>query len=195
MKNCRWISFNQCKAAFAVALFVLTAALMSESQAQIKQSLKVRVNASPAVSVARIDASGQRAMTDEMQEVSGLFRGRARSRDTIRVGPGFSISALENITVLLSFTTPAQTRQGKIDSGAVRITCGYLNDGTTYFRRANFSNKSPIQLRLRNSNVLKQSMQLNSPLFVAYVFFLIDQRKEDLRNESPLQVSTVTVEF
>ena len=195
MTRSRWIRFDCCAATLTLALTVLTAALMNKSTAQIKQTLTVRVNAPPSVSVSGMDAGAQRAFTDEMPQISQMFQERSRGLDTISLGSGLSISSFENVTVLLSFTVPELTGQSKSDSGAVRITCGYLNDGTTYFRRATFSDKSPIQFRLRNSNLLKRSMQSNNPLFVAYVFFLIDQRKGGTRYERPMPVPTVTVEI
>jgi hypothetical protein len=195
MTKSRRIRFDRCAATLTLALMALTAALMTEGQAQIKQTLRVRVNASPLVSVARMDAGAQRAFADEMPQLSQMFRERSRGLDSVSLGSGFSISSFENITVKLSFTTPGGARQRENDSDAVRILCGYLNDGTTYFRRATITDKSPIQFRLRNSNLLERSMQLTNPLFVAYVFFLIDQRKGETRYESPMPVPTVTVEF
>ena len=195
MTKCRWIGFDRCAATLTVALIALTGALVSESQAQIKQTLRVRVNASPSVSVSKLDAGAQIAFEDELPRLTERFQGRTGRADSMRLGPGFSISAYENISVQLSFTTPMQPTHGKDDSGAVRITCGYLNDGTTYFRRATIAKKSPIQFRLRNNSLLKSSMQFNNPLFVAYVFFLVNQRKEETKNGNALPVSTVTVEF
>ncbi|MGA3245288.1 MAG: hypothetical protein ABSE41_11770 [Bacteroidota bacterium] len=195
MTKYRWIRFDCCAATLSVALMALTATLMSECQAQIKQTLRVRVNASPSVSVARMDEGARRIFADEMPQQTEMFQGRTRGADSVSLGSGFLISAYENITVLLSFTTPAGTRQSSNSSDATRITCGYLNDGTTYFRRATITNKNPIEFRLRNNGLLKRSMQFDNPLFVAYVFFLVDQRKEDRKNEGPMPVSTVTVEF
>ncbi len=195
MTNSRPIRFDRCVATLTLALMVLTVAFLNESMAQLTQTLRVRVSAPPSVSVSRMDAGAQRAIADEMPQLSQMFQERSRGLDTISLGSGLSILSLENVTVLLSFKVPEPKRRSKSDSGAVRITCGYLNDGTTYFRRATFSDKSPIQFRLRNSNLLKRSMQSNNPLFVAYVFFLIDQRKGETRYESQMPVPTVTVEI
>jgi hypothetical protein len=38
-------------------------------------------------------------------------------------------------------------------------------------------------------------MKFSNPLIVAYVFFLVNQPKEEKKNESPVSVSTVTVEL
>lgn len=195
MTKCRWSCSDHCKARLAVALMALTAAWMSEGQAQIKQTLRIRVNASPSVSVVRMDESARRIFADEMPRLTEMFQGRTRGMDSVSLGSGFLISAYENVSVLVSCTTPELKSHSSSDSGAVRITCGYLNDGTTYFRRATMTNKNRIEFRLRNNSLLKRSMQFDNPLFVAYVFFLVDQRKEDRKNESQMPVSTVTVEF
>jgi hypothetical protein len=195
MTNYRWICLDRYAATLIVALMALTAGSMNETPAQIKQTMRVNVNATPAVSVSRMDAGAQRAFADEMPQLVQLFQERSRGLDTISFGSRLSISSFENVTLLLSFTVPELIGQSKSDSSPVRITCGYLNDGTTYFRRATFSEKSPIRFRLRNKNLLKRSMQSNDPLFVAYVFFLIDQRKGETRYDGVMPVTTVTVEI
>ncbi len=195
MNQSRRIRSDRSAATITLGLMALAVVFLNKSIAQITQTLRVRVSAPSSVSVSRMDAGVQRAIEDEMPQLSQMFQERSRGLDTISLGSGLSISSLENVTVLLSFTVPELKGQTKSDSGLVRITCGYLNDGTTYFRRATFSDKSPIQFRLRNSNLLKRSMQSSNPLFVAYVFFLVDQRKGKTRYEGPMPVPTVTVEI
>ena len=124
-----------------------------------------------------------------------LGEGRVRGRDSVVIGPGLSISSFENVAVRVSFTKPIVLGLQKDDTNAVRIICGYLNDGTSYFRRATFTSKNSVEFRLRNINLLKQSIQFNNSLFVAYVFFLVDIRKEGYQYESSVPVSTVTVEI
>jgi hypothetical protein len=179
----------------AVSLMAIIAAFSSESQAQNKQSMKVKLNVSPSVSVGGMEAGAQRAFANEIPQLTQMFRGRAGGANSVRFGSGFALSAYENVSVLLSFTAPARARKSSNDADAARITCGYLNDGTTYFRRATITNKRAIQFQLMNNSLLKRSMKLNNPLFVAYVFFLITEPKEEKSNASPLPVSTVTVEF
>jgi len=195
MMKYRWIRFDHCMASLAVVLLALTAGLSGEIQAQIKPSLKIKLNVSPSITVSKIDAGAQSSFRGELAHLNELIPRQTGGADSVRFGSGFSISAYENITVLLRVTPPVQAGQRNKYSGAARILCGYLNDGTTYFRRATIANKSAIQLRLRNNNLLRRSMKLNNSLFVAYVFFLVNQRKEETKNGSPLPVSTVTVEF
>ena len=195
MTKFRWIRFDRCAATLTVALMMLTAAFTSESRAQIGPSLKIKLNVSPSINISKIDAGSQISLNEEMSHLNQLIPRQSKGADSVSFGSGFSISAYENIPVLLSFTTPVMVGKSNKHSGAVRILCGYLNDGTTYFRRATVTYKSVVQFRLRNNSLLKRSMKLNNPLFAAYVFFLTNQRKEDIKNEIPMPVSTVTVEF
>jgi len=196
MTKIRWIRFNRCAALLAVSLMAISAAFSSESQAQNKQSMKVKLSVSPSVSVGRMEAGVQQAFANEIPQLTQMFRGRAGEADSVSFGVGFALSAYENVAVLLSFTIPSRAGvRNDHASDAARITCGYLNDGTTYFRRATITNKSVIQFRLMNNSLLKRSMKLNNPLLVAYVFFVITQPKEGNSYASSLPVSTVTVEF
>jgi hypothetical protein len=137
----------------------------------------------------------QRSSIEGLSQQDVLIGERTGGVDSVFLGSGFSISAYENITVLLSFTPPVTADRSKNDSRAMRILCGYLNDGTTYFRRATITNKSAVQFRLRNKSLLKRSMKLNNPQFIAYVFFLVDQRQKNATVESQLPISAVTIEF
>lgn len=194
MTKTEWNRFDRCTAALAVALMALTAALMSESQAQVRQSLKVSVRALPSVSIAGMDGGVERALADDMLQLSKKFQDKTGGTGSASLSSGFSISAYENITVLLSFTKEGE-RWSNRNSDVLRIICGYLNDGTTCFKRATVVNKNPIQFRLRDNNLMKRSMQSDNPLFVAYVFFLIYGRKEETKHAITLPVPTVTVEF
>lgn len=195
MTKFRRIRFDCYAAALAVALITLTGGLSRESQAQIKPSLKIKLSVSPSINISKIDEGLQGVFTEELSHFKELIPGRKGGADSVSFGSGFSISSYENIAVILSFTVPEKVGKSNIRSSAARIRCGYLNDGTTYFRRARITDKSPLQFRLRNNSLLKRSMQFTNPQFVAYVFFMVIQRKELRRNGSPLPVSTVTVEF
>jgi hypothetical protein len=164
-------------------------------QAQNKQPMNVKLRVSPSVSVGGMEAGVQRAFANEIPQLTQMFRGRAAEADSVSFGSGFALSAYENITVLVGVTVPTFVGKSGDKPGAARITCGYLNDGTTYFRRAILTNKRVVQFRLMNSNLLKQSMKLDNPLFVAYVFFLITESKEEISHATSLPVSTVTVEY
>ncbi len=195
MVKCRWNCFDSRAAVFALGLMVLIAGLSDEGQGQIKPSMKIKLNVLPSVTISEIAAGAQSQFKGELAHLNGLTSRQIGKTDSVKAGPGFTITAFENISVLLSYTTPSRPAKGNNRTGAVRVLCGYLNDGTTYFRRATITDKSPIQIRLRNNRLLKHSMLFSDPQFVAYVFFLISQRKEARKNESPLSVSTVTVEF
>ncbi len=195
MTHTGWIHFVSCVARPIILLTTLTTTMTTNGKAQTGQLMRVKLGVLPSVSVAGMDPELHRALGEERPRLITLIRDQAREADTIMVAPGFSILAYENISVLLSVTLASQTYQSKSDSSAVRVACGYLNDGTTYFRRATIANRTPIQFRLKNNNLLKRSMQFPNPLFVAYVFFLVDQRKAEIGNERSPLIMTVTVEF
>jgi hypothetical protein len=52
-----------------------------------------------------------------------------------------------------------------------------------------------MQFRLRNNNLLKHSMKNSDPFFVAYAFFLISHGRSKDKNEGPMPVSIITLEF
>jgi hypothetical protein len=186
-----------------------------EGQVQMKPTMKIKLNVSPSINISGMDAGLQGSLTEEVLHLNRLIAERTGKSDYVDLshgsgfsvlrdertgapdsvsGSGFSISAFENITVLLSYTIPHSDSNNDA-SYAVRMLCGYLNDGTTYFRRANVTDKNSIQFQLRNSNVLKRSMKFNNAKFVAYVFFLVNLRKEETKRGRSKPISTVTVEF
>lgn len=191
----RKMRVQRCEVSLVLALVTLIAGFFGESSAQMQPTLKVKLDVSPSVNISKIDESSQVSFKDELVDLGQLVRRQSGGTDSISLGPGFAVSAYENITVLVTVKTPlgVSLRRNKADSP--RITCGYLNDGTTYFRRATITQKSEVEFRLRNNNLLKRSMKLTNPLFVAYVFFFINERKEARTNENQVPVSTVTVEF
>lgn len=195
MTNQRLPLFSAHVIGVALIVMAMTAGLLSESQAQIKPSMKIKLNVLPSINISRMDADMQKLFTEDIAHLNELIAERNDGADPVSLGCEFSISAYENITVLLSYTTLVQAVQSNNDSHPMRIVCGYLNDGTTYFKRATITNKNAIQFRLRNNNLLKRSMKLSKPLFIAYAFFLVNQEKENTKNENPVPVSTITVEF
>jgi hypothetical protein len=195
MMECTWYHFATRVIGVAAIVMALTAVLSGESQAQMKPSMKVKLNVSSSINISNMDANFQSMFSGEVGHLNELMTQRNRGANPVVLSSGFSISADENITVLLSFSKPVQMGKSSNDSRAVRILCGYLNDGTTYLSRATFTNKNVIQFRLRNNSLLRRSMKLDNSLFVAYVLFLTNQRNERTVNESSIPVSTVTFEF
>jgi hypothetical protein len=124
-----------------------------------------------------------------------LASAKPGNEDIVSLDFGFSISAYENLTVLLSFTTPKLFEKNKQSVYPMRIDCGYLNDGTTYFNRAIITDRNFVQFRLRNNNLLKRSMKISDPLFVAYTFFLVHHAKGTLSNKGALPVSIITLKY
>jgi hypothetical protein len=195
MTECTWYHFATRVIGVAAIVMALTAGLSGESQAQMKPSMKVKLNVLSSINISNMEAKSQSLFSGEVGHLNELMAQRNRGANPVVLSSGFSISADENITVLLSFTTPVQAGKSKKDSHVMRMLCGYLNDGTTYLSRATFTNKNVIQFRLRNNSLLRRSMKLDNSLFVAYVLFLTNQRNEQTVNESSMPVSTVTVEF
>ena len=115
--------------------------------------------------------------------------------DSVGLGFGFAISAYENISVLVKISHPQRVYEGNDDAHELQMIHGYLNDGTTFFKRATIIGRNDLQFRLRNKNLLKRSMIMNNPLYTAYVFFLVNQPKEKPNYEIQMKISTVTVEF
>jgi hypothetical protein len=179
----------------ALATIALFAAFFDDTIAQIQPTIKVRVNVSPAINVSRMEQNTQLSLGEEMSNLTQLVPRQPGSKETTSIGPGFAISAYENISILLTVERPSLSGGQEFAAKAPKITWGYLNDGTTYFRRATITNKSSVEFRLRNNNLLRQSMKFRNPLLTAYVFLIINERKEASAHENPVPVSTVTIEF
>jgi hypothetical protein len=179
----------------AIVVLILTTGLSGESQAQLKASMKIKLNVLPSVNITRMDGNLQTLFAEDISHMNELASAKTGGEDLVSLDYGFSISAYENITVLLSFTSPELSGKNKQSVYPMRIDCGYLNDGTTYFTRAIIANRNSMQFRLRKNNLLKRSMKLSDPLFVAYTFFLVHHAKGTIRNKGPLPVSTITLEY
>jgi hypothetical protein len=176
-------------------VIVLIAGFSGENLAQIKPSMKINLDVLPSVNVARMDVDLQSLFAEDIAHLNELASASNGGEDPISLDFGFSISAYENITVLLSFTRPEKSEKNASSLYPMRIICGYLNDGTTFFRRATITNKNAFQFRLRNNNLLKHSMKISDPLFVAYTFFLVSHRVGTVNKKGSLPVSTITLEF
>jgi hypothetical protein len=179
----------------AIVVLILTTGLSGESQAQMKSSMKIKLNVLPSVNITRMDGNLQTLFAEDITHMNELASAKTDGEDLVSLDYGFSISAYENLTVLLSFTSPELSEKNIQSVFPMRIDLGYLNDGTNYFKRATITNRNSIQFRLRNNNLLKRSMKLSDPLLVAYTFFLVHHAKSTLRNNDPLPVSTITLEY
>jgi len=179
----------------AIVVMIMITGLSIESQAQIKHSMKVNLNVLPSVNISRMNGDLQSLFAEDIAHLNELVSAKTGGEDPVSLDFGFSISAYENITVLLSFTKPEQIEKNNPSLYPMRIVCGYLNDGTTYFKRATITNRNIMQFRLRNNNLLKRSMKHRDPLFVAYAFFLVSHEIGTVKKENPLPVSTITLEF
>jgi hypothetical protein len=196
MMNQHWHHFTARVFGVAIVVMMLINGFSTVSQAQMKPSMKIKLGVLPSISVSTIeDANLQNLFAEDIAHLNELLAERTGEADSVSLEYGFSISAYENIPVLLSFTKPVQIEMDKKNLYPMRIVCGYLNDGTTFFRRATITNKNALQFRLRNKNLLKRSMKISNPLFVAYVFFLVHLGQEKPKNEGSLPVSTITLEF
>ena len=176
-----------------IAALLSVSAPPKEVSAQIRQPMKVQITVSPSVAVKGMDAALHASIAQQLAYLNQSIPGQTIVGDSVIVGPGLSISAFENISVLIS----VKTKESGGGAGAVlpRILCGYLNDGTTYFRRSTITDKDTFVLRLLSNNLLKRSMKLENPLFVAYVFFLVQERRAEVNAPPSTASSTVTVEF
>jgi hypothetical protein len=192
MTKNRQILYDSCAVRLVIVVMLIVAQTVG-SFAQLKQSLKITIRVSAGIGGLGTDA--QQALAGQMSLLSETFRGRAGSADSLSLAFGFSISAYENISVLLSYAQPAQEGAYKNEPGSMQIVCGYLNDGTTNFRRAAFSAESPVHFRLRENHLLSNSMQPGNLPYEAYVFFLVNQRKGENSNGIKVPVATVTVEY
>jgi len=195
MTNQHLYSFASRIIGVVIVVMILTAGLSSGSQAQMKPSMKIKLNVLPSVNISRMDDDLQTLFTEDIAHLNELASAKTGGEDPVSLDFGFSVSAYENITVLLSYTKPELSEKDKHSLDPVRIVCGYLNDGTTYFKRATITNRNYMQFRLRNNNLLKRSMKLSNPLFVAYAFFLVSHEMGTVKKEGPLPVSTITLEF
>jgi hypothetical protein len=195
MTNQRWHSFHACIIGAAVVAIALTVGLSGESQAQMTPLMKVKLNVLPSVNITRMDDDLRTLFAEDITHLNELASAKLGNEDIVSLDFGFSISAYENITVLLSFTNPELSEKNKQSVYPMRIVCGYLNDGTTYFNRAVMTDGNFVQFRLRNNNLLKRSMKAIDPLFVAYTFFLIHHQKATIRNNGKLPVSIITLEY
>lgn len=176
-----------------IITLLLAFVLPKEVSAQIRQPMKVQITVSPSVAVTGMDAALHASIAEQLAYLNQSIPGQTVGGDSVIVGPGLAISAFENISVLIS----VKTGVGSGEAGAIvpRILCGYLNDGTTYFRRSTITDKNMFVLRLLNINLLKRSMKLEKPLFVAYVFFLVQERRVEINHPPSTASSIVTVEF
>jgi len=181
--------------ALVSALTPLIAAFTFVSSAQLHPTLKVKLDVSPAVEVSSLNQSVQATFAEDLTKIDGMMPMGSSGERTLHVGPGFAISAYENIAVLVSVTPPTFSDATLNSKKAPRITCGYLNDGTSYFRRSTITNRSGVSFRLRNNDLLRRTMKLQNPLLVAYVFFIVGERKEAKQNGGAMPVSNVTIEF
>jgi hypothetical protein len=193
--NKRWHSFHARVIGAAVVAIALTVGLSGESQAQMTPSMKIKLNVLPSVNITRMDDDLQTLFAEDITHLNELASAKPSNEDIVSLDFGFSISAYENITVLMSFTSPELSEKNKQSVYPSRIDCGYLNDGTTYFNRAIITDRNIVQFRLRNNNLLKRSMKVSDPLFVAYTFFLVHHTKSTLSNKGALPVSTITLEY
>jgi len=186
-------------AVVAMAMIALTSVPFCEAQVRTKPMLKVRVDVSPSVGISEVEPMTDVLIAKDLEHLEGKLAAEA----PVTFISGFAISAYENISILVSVTTQGESTTGHCEEHSdeaipvmrPQITCGYLNDGTTYFERAIITDSGAVLFRLRNIDLLRRSMKLSNPLFVAYVFFLIRNEKEVRQNGNPMPVSTVTVEY
>jgi hypothetical protein len=190
------ISFRLNRYVFRIALIgILVAGFSVDNLAQIKPSMKIKLDVLPSINVARMDVDLQALFAENIAHLNELASIGKSGEDPISLDFGFSISAYENITVLLSYTKPEISEKENNRYYPMRILCGYLNDGTTSFKRAITTEKNFLEFRLRNNHLLKRSMKFSEPLFVAYAFFLVSHHAGAVKEEGPLPVSTITLEF
>ena len=178
-----------------IFLITVCLALPGKNVAQTKPSIKVKLNVLPSIRIAAIDADLKTLFAEDISHLNELVSVRTGGEEPISLDYGFSISAYENINVLLSFTRPSVENKKNQSAYPMRIVCGYINDGTTNFKRATISNKYSLQFRLRNNNLLKRSMKMSDPFFVAYTFFLVNRSNTDPLEDGALPVSTITLEY
>jgi hypothetical protein len=191
------VSYRFSRYVFRIAMIVIVfiTGFSFENLAQIKPSMKIKLNVLPSISIARMDVDLQVLFAEDIAHLNELASTKSSGEDPISLDFGFSISAYENITVLLSYTKPEISEKEKIRYYPMRILCGYINDGTTYFKRAITTEKNFIEFRLRNNNLLKRSMKFSEPLIVAYTFFLVSHHGGSVKSEGPLPASTITLDY
>jgi len=195
MTNQKWRCFSVRLIGAGVVILAMIAGFSGKSQAQTRPSMKIKLNVLPSVNITRVDGDLRTLFAADIAHLNELASAKPGGEDPVSLDFGFSISAYENITILLSFTSPELSEKNKQSVYPMRIVCGYLNDGTTYFTRATMTTRNFMQFRLRNNNLLKRSMILSDPLFVAYTFFLVHHAKGTIRNKGPFPVSTITLEY
>jgi hypothetical protein len=185
--------FNKYNIRIALFLMVLSAIMFDIISAQIKPTLKVKLNVLPSINITRMDVDLKTLFAEDITHMNELASAKSIGEVPVSLDFGFSISAYENINVLINFTKPDSSNKNGLYP--MRIICGYINDGTTFFKRATITNRNTIQFRLRNNNLLKNSMKLSDPLLVAYAFFLVSQEVHPTRDEGHLPVSVITLEY
>ena len=90
----------------AIIVIVLIAEFPGENLAQIKPSMKIKLDVLPSVNVARMDVDLQSLFAEDIAHLNELASAKTAGEDPVSLDFGFSISAYENLTVLLSFTKP-----------------------------------------------------------------------------------------
>ncbi len=106
MTNQRWHSFHARIIGTAVVAMALIVGLSGESQAQITPLMKVKLNVLPSVNITRMDDNLRTLFAEDITHLNELASAKPGNEDIVSLDFGFSISAYENITVLLSFTSP-----------------------------------------------------------------------------------------
>ena len=179
----------------AVFAMMLTAFAPGRCFGQLKPAMKIKVSVLPSINIARMDVDLQSLFAEDINHINELASVKNAGEDPITLEFGFSISAYENINVLLSYTRPEVSDKDNHSVYPLRMVCGYINDGTRFFKRAIITNSSSVLFRLRNNNLLKRSMRHTDPLFVAYTFFLVNHLKGISKEDGPLPISTITIEY
>jgi hypothetical protein len=185
--------FHKSNIRAAFLLMAVSAIMVDISGAQIKPSMKIRLNVLPSINIARMDVDLKTLFAEDISHMNELASVNSVGEAPISLDFGFSISAYENIEVLIHFTKPDSSDNNGLFP--MRMICGYINDGTAFFKRAIFANKDIMQFRLRNNNLLKSSMKLSDPLLVAYTFFLVSLKANPTRDEGHIPVSVITLEY
>jgi hypothetical protein len=190
------ISYRLNRNVLRIALIgILVAGFSVEVLAQIKPSMKIKLDVLPSINVARMDVDLQVLFAENIAHLNELASTGNGSEDPVSLDFGFSISAYENITVLLSYTKPEISEKENNRYYPLRILCGYLNDGTTNFKRAITTEKNFLEFRLRNNRLLKHSMKFSEPILVAYAFFLVSHHKGAVKEDGPLPISIITLDY
>lgn len=193
MMNQRQYDLSKSNIRVALFLTLISAIMVDIGGAQIKPSIKVKLNVLPSINIARMDVDLKTLFAEDISHMNELASAKSVGETPVSLDFGFSISAYENIEVLMNIAKPDLSNKNEVYP--MRIICGYINDGTTSFKRATLSNKETMQFRLRNRNLLKSSMKLSDPLLVAYTFFLVSLESSPTRGNGHLPVSIITLEY